>query len=113
MKQGKKKAAASERSATTRIDLITQQISTQGHKDVAQICLWIKELYELDSTELRCAVWGRMMDRGRCCWSSQHRVLVTHSTCLELLDKLVLKSPNNHLPYRLKVFGVLMDKQYT
>lgn len=54
MKQkSRKKAAASERGAAARVDLITQHIAAHGHKEVAQICLWIKELYELKDTELR------------------------------------------------------------
>lgn len=38
----------------TKQDLITQHINAHGHKEAAQICLWIKDLYEFKDTELRC-----------------------------------------------------------
>lgn len=53
--KARKKAVASERSPNTnKTDLITQHINAHGHKEVAQICLWIKDLYEVKETELRC-----------------------------------------------------------
>lgn len=52
--KAKKKAVASEQSPNGMKDSITQHINGQGHKDAAQICLWIKDLYEFKDTELRC-----------------------------------------------------------